>query len=216
METGPYDQVMAQEIAKMLLGIKAVQLNLETPFIWSSGWKSPIYCDNRLSLSFPRVRDYIKQSFVLAIRDRYPDVEGIAAVATAGIPQGALIADELDLPLVYVRSKPKGHGMENQIEGQIVNGQKVVVIEDLISTGGSSLRACRALMDAGMEVLGMATIFTYQFEIASRNFQDMGVELTTLSDYPTLIQEAVAKGYVRVQDLQSLAEWRKDPDNWKP
>ena len=216
METGPYDQVMAQEIAKMLLEIKAVQLNLETPFIWSSGWKSPIYCDNRLSLSFPRVRDYIKQSFVLAIRDRYPDVEGIAAVATAGIPQGALIADELDLPLVYVRSKPKGHGMENQIEGQIVNGQKVVVIEDLISTGGSSLRACRALMDAGMEVLGMATIFTYQFEIASRNFQDMGVELTTLSDYPTLIQEAVAKGYVRVQDLQSLAEWRKDPDNWKP
>jgi len=193
-----------------------VQLNLETPFIWSSGWKSPIYCDNRLSLSFPRVRDYIKQSFVLAIRDRYPDVEGIAAVATAGIPQGALIADELDLPLVYVRSKPKGHGMENQIEGQIVNGQKVVVIEDLISTGGSSLRACWALMDAGMEVLGMATIFTYQFEIASRNFQDMGVELTTLSDYPTLIQEAVAKGYVRVQDLQSLAEWRKDPDNWKP
>lgn len=216
MKTGPYNLQMAQKIAKMLLDIKAVQLNLKTPFTWSSGWRTPIYCDNRLALSFPKVREYVKQSFVLAIKDRFADVEGIAAVATAGIPQGALIADELNLPFVYVRSRPKEHGMENQIEGQIVKGQKVVVIEDLVSTGGSSLKACQALMEAQMEVLGMASIFTYQFEIADRNFQEIGVELITLSDYNTLIQEAVAQGYVQVEDLQSLARWREDPENWKP
>ena len=213
MKTGPYDQKIGQNIAQMLLDIKAVRLNMDTPFTWSSGWKTPIYCDNRLSLSYPKVRDYIKQSFVQAIRDRYAGVEAIAAVATAGIPQGAIIADELNLPLVYVRSKPKGHGMENQIEGQIVDGQSAVVIEDLVSTGGSSLKACRALRAVGMEVLGMVSIFTYQFEIAQQNFEEAGVELTTLSDYSTLIQEAVAKGYVLKKDLQSLASWREDPEN---
>ncbi len=216
MKTGPYDREMAQIIARLLLDIKAVRLNLETPFIWSSGWRTPIYCDNRLSLSFPKVRDYIKQSFVEVIKATYPQAEAIAGVATAGIPPGAIVADKLKLPLIYVRSKPKGHGMENQIEGQIISEQKVVVIEDLVSTGGSSLSACRALSKARVEVLGMVAIFTYGLETAARNFQEAGVALTTLSDYPALIQEAAAQGYIRTQDLESLANWRSDPENWKP
>ena len=216
METSPYDPEIAQKIAEMLLEIQAVQLNLETPFTWSSGWKTPIYCDNRLSLSFPKVRDYVKKSFAEVIRDRYPNAEGIAAVATAGIPQGALVADLLELPLVYIRSKPKGHGMENQIEGQVVPGQKVVVIEDLVSTGGSSLRACQALRDADMEVLGLISIFTYQFETAARNFQEAAVELTVLCDYSTLIQEAMTQGYIEQGHLHSLTKWREDPGNWSP
>ncbi|WP_317198063.1 orotate phosphoribosyltransferase [Echinicola marina] len=209
-----FSKDIAGQVARKLLDIKAIRLQPQEPFTWASGWKSPIYCDNRLSLSFPEVRTFIKNQLVEAIKANFPGVEGIAGVATAGIPQGALIAEEMGLPFIYVRSKPKGHGMENMIEGKVAKGMKVVVIEDLVSTGGSSLKAVEALKAAGFEVLGMAAIFTYGFDLAAKNFEDAGVKLICLSDYEAMLPQAVADNYASDEDLQSLAEWRQAPDTW--
>jgi len=205
----------AAPIAEMLLKIQAIKLSTGKPFSWSSGWKSPIYCDNRLSLSFPEVRKAIKRGLADAIRENFFTAESIAGVATAGIAHGALVADELDLPFLYVRPKPKEHGMENLIEGKIVKNQKVVVIEDLVSTGGSSLRAVRALRAAGFKVLGMVSVFNYGFDLAARNFYEADVSLISLSDYGHVLSQAVAEKYVGEDQLISLKAWRVDPANWK-
>ncbi len=205
---------ISESIAKQLLQIKAIKLQPANPFTWASGWKSPIYCDNRKTLSFPEVRDYIKLRFVSLVKELYPQAEVIAGVATGAIAQGALVADELAKPFVYVRSAPKGHGMENLIEGEITPGKKVVVIEDLISTGGSSLKAVEALRAAGCEVLGMLAIFTYGFQVAVDNFASKEVKLNTLGDYQKLIEVAVESGYVSLDEVNTLGDWRKDPGNW--
>ena len=209
-------QEISAKVASYLLEIKAIKLNANSPFIWASGWKSPIYCDNRMSLSYPEVRTYIKNALCEVIRNKYPKAEAIAGVATAGIPQGALVAEEMGLPFVYVRSKPKGHGMENMIEGKVTPDQKVVVIEDLISTGGSSLKASQDLIDAGFEVLGMVAIFTYGFPLADENFEKANIKLAILSDYEAMLPIAVSEGYLTEDQLQSLQHWREDPANWKP
>jgi len=203
-----------KKIASMLLDIEAIKLNISTPFKWSSGWNSPIYCDNRISLSFPEVRSFIKKELASAIKNNYRDVEAIAGVATAGIPQGALVADLLDLPFVYVRSKPKGHGMENMIEGKIVEGQKVVLIEDLVSTGGSSLKAAEALKQTGFEVLGMGAIFTYGFAVAEKNFENAAIKLFCLSNYQLLLEEALEREYIKENQLGTLKNWRENPSEW--
>ena len=206
---------MAHPVAAMLLKIQAIKLNTSKPYIWSSGWKSPIYCDNRLSLSYPEIRTAIRDGLVDAIRENFFTVEGIAGVATAGIAQGALVADKLNVPFVYVRPKPKDHGMENLIEGKVSKGQKVVVVEDLVSTGGSSLKATQALREAGFEVLGMVSIFNYGFEIATRNFYEANVSLISLCDYNSLIQSALQDKYIDEEQVVSLKSWRVDPANWK-
>lgn len=205
----------ASKIASMLLQIQAIKLNTEKPFSWSSGWKSPIYCDNRLSLSYPEIRNTIKHALVQAIRENFFTVESIAGVATAGIAQGALVADILNLPFLYVRPKPKDHGMENLIEGKIVRRQKVVVVEDLVSTGGSSLKATQALRDAGFEVLGMVSIFNYGFDIATRNFYDANTSLISLCDYQNLLKFALDQRYISEDQMISLKAWRVDPSHWK-
>ena len=206
---------VSKHIATGLLEIAAVKLSPNDPFTWSSGWKSPIYCDNRLTLSYPPLRSNIKEAFKQKIRAEYGEVEAIAGVATAGIPQGALVADVLDVPFIYVRSKPKGHGMTNMIEGEIRKGQKVVVIEDLISTGGSSIKAIEALREAGIQVLGLGAIFSYGFPHAAENLQEKGIEFFTLSDYSTMLEVALEKAYINADDLNSLNEWREDPASWK-
>jgi len=198
----------------MLLKIGAIRLNTQQPFRWSSGWNSPIYCDNRLSLSYPDIRTSIKEALVETVQNHFPAVESVAGVATAGIPQGVLLADALNLPFLYVRDKAKGHGMTNRIEGKVTPGQQVVVVEDLISTGGSSLKVVDALREAGFEVLGMVAIFTYGFELARKNFEDKQVPLYTLSDYNTMLGEAVKENYVAEQELASLREWRTSPETW--
>lgn len=205
----------AAKIAEMLLRIQAIKLNTARPFTWSSGWKSPIYCDNRLSLSFPEVRKAIKNGLASAIRENFFTAECIAGVATAGIAHGALVAEELDLPFLYVRSKAKGHGMENLIEGKVVKNRKVVVVEDLVSTGGSSLKAVEALRAAGMKVLGMVSVFNYGFDLASRNFYDADVSLISLSDYAHLLNQALAEKYINDEEMVSLKAWRVDPSNWQ-
>jgi orotate phosphoribosyltransferase len=205
----------AAKVAAMLLQIQAIKLNTNKPFTWSSGWKSPIYCDNRLSLSYPEVRRAIRDGLIAAIRENFFTVESIAGVATAGIAQGALIAEELNLPFLYVRPKPKDHGMENLIEGKITRGQKVVVVEDLVSTGGSSLKAAQELKNAGFEVLGMVSIFNYGFDIATRNFYDANLSLISLSDYSVLLRYALEQKYINEEELTSLKAWRVDPANWK-
>jgi len=199
----------------MLLKIQAIKLNTEKPFTWSSGWKSPIYCDNRLALSYPDIRKTIKEGLIQVIRENFFTAEAIAGVATAGIPQGALVADSLDLPFLYVRPKPKDHGMENLIEGKVTKGQKVVVIEDLVSTGGSSLKAAQALKDAGFNVLGMVSIFNYGFDIATRNFYEANISLISLSDYSHLLNYALGENYINESELTSLKAWRVDPANWR-
>ncbi|MEM6522789.1 MAG: orotate phosphoribosyltransferase [Bacteroidota bacterium] len=205
---------LGMTIAGKLLDIGAIKLNIDTPFTWSSGWKSPIYCDNRLSLSYPELRTLIKTALSQAIKKEFPEAEAIAGVATAGIPQGALVADEMELPFLYVRSKPKGHGMENLIEGKIDLGQKVVVIEDLISTGGSSLKAAAALREAEAEVLGMAAIFTYGFDLASQNFEEAKVPTVCLSNYEYLINAALERSAIREDQQETLRAWRKNPSSW--
>ena len=202
------------QVAAKLLQIEAIKLNTENPFTWSSGWKSPIYCDNRLSLSYPEIRTYIKESLALAIKENFASAECIAGVATAGVPQGALVADELTLPYIYVRPKPKDHGMGNLIEGKIEKGQKVVLIEDLISTGGSSLKAAQALQEAGFDVLGMVAIFTYGFAHAEKNFEDAKIPLVCLSDFNYLVKEAVAKNYLSADQLSYVQSWRASPETW--
>ena len=205
----------AGPVAAKLLEIGAIKLSHDKPFTWSSGWKSPVYCDNRLSLSFPHIRSYLKRCLTEAIRTHFPGVEGIAGVATAGIPQGALVADELDLPFLYVRPKPKDHGLENLIEGKLEKGQKIVLVEDLISTGGSSLNAAQALRDGGGVVHGMVAIFTYGFETAVANFEKEKVSLVCLSDFNHLLDEALRSRYIDSAQLTHIKAWRLDPASWK-
>lgn len=214
MSVQQYDSALAIEIAKALLDIEAIKINVKSPFTWASGWKSPIYCDNRLSLSYPKTRSLVKESLAKLIRSKYPDAEAIAGVATAGIPQGALVADLLELPFIYIRSKSKGHGLENQIEGVITKDQKVVVLEDLVSTGGSSLQAAEAVRQCGMNVLGMVSIFTYGFSIAEENFKDHHIDLWYLSDYQTLIQAMIADGAIQADMEATLQAWRSNPGLW--
>lgn len=204
----------AKQLADYLLQIKAIKLQPSNPFTWASGWKSPIYCDNRKTLSFPHVRRVIRDSFVHMAKEKFPGAELIAGVATGAIAHGALVAESMDLPFVYVRSGAKEHGLGNQIEGFYKEGQRVIVIEDLISTGGSSLRAVNALRDAGCEVLGMLAIFTYGFKKAVDNFKESEVTLFTLSDYNTLVDQAKATDYITDNDIDTLKRWRLDPAQW--
>lgn len=205
----------AGSVASKLMEIGAIKLSHEKPFTWSSGWKSPIYCDNRLSLSYPHIRSYIKRCLVEAIREHFPDAQAIAGVATAGIPQGALVAEAMELPFLYVRPKPKDHGLENLIEGKLEKGQRVVLVEDLISTGGSSLKAAAALRDGGANVRGMVAIFTYGFEAAVKNFETEGIDLVCLSDFQHLLQEALRNKFIDSSQLTHIKAWRLDPANWK-
>ena len=206
----------AVKVAESLLQIKAIKLNPTNPFHWASGWNSPIYCDNRKSLSYPPVRTFIRQQFVDAINEHFPNAEIIAGVATGGIAHGALVAEAMGLPFAYVRSSAKGHGMQNLIEGDIFKNQKVVVIEDLISTGGSSLKAVDALRENECDVLGMVAIFTYGFELAKKNFEESNCKLITLSDYNSMLKVAVKSDYVSESDVESLTEWRLAPNKWNP
>lgn len=201
-------------LAEKLLHIGAIKLQPENPFTWASGWNSPIYTDNRVTLSYPDIRSFIKVELSRMILENFESVEAIAGVATGAIAQGALVADTLGVPYVYVRSSPKNHGLENLIEGNLRPGQKVVVIEDLISTGGSSLKAVEAVRSAGCSVVGMAAIFTYGFPLASEKFREAGVELRTLSNYNTMLDVALEQGAITPADLAALQEWRKDPENW--
>ncbi len=210
------ESTTAPTIAAELLKIGAIKLNTSKPFTWSSGWKSPIYCDNRLALSYPAVRTMIRNGLVAAARKHYPQAEAIAGVATAGIAQGALVADVLGLPFLYVRPKPKDHGMENLIEGKITKGQKVVVVEDLVSTGGSSLKSVAALRDAGFNVLGMLSIFSYGFDVAASNFDQAKVNLVSLSDYAHLLKQALFDNYISEDQVTTLKAWRVDPAHWNP
>jgi orotate phosphoribosyltransferase len=201
-------------VAEKLLEIQAIKLNLEKPFTWASGWKSPIYCDNRKTLSFPHVREFIKSEMCNLIFEEFPDAEYLAGVATAGIAWGAMVADQLKLPFIYVRSKPKDHGMGNQIEGFYEEGKQVLVIEDLISTGKSSLAVVQALKSAGLQIAGLVSIFSYGFDEAADGFAAEGVKTRSLTDYPTLIKLAVEKGTVNNAQHETLVKWRKDPANW--
>ena len=201
--------------ASKLLDIKAIKLQPNDPFTWASGWKSPFYCDNRKALSFPELRNFVKLQLVHTVMQHFPQAEAVAGVATGAIAQGALVADELNMPYVYVRSKAKDHGMGNLIEGELPAGAKVVVVEDLISTGGSSLKAVEALRAAGYEVVGMVASYTYGFPVAAKAFADAGVELQTLTDYDHVVEQALATGYISESDVELLHEWRKDPANWK-
>jgi len=203
-----------KQTAEYLLQIKAIKLQPSNPFTWASGWKSPIYCDNRKTLSYPEVRSYIRHSFAEMIKDIYPQADIIAGVATGAIAHGALVADKLGLPFIYVRSGAKEHGLGNQIEGYYEKGQKVVVIEDLISTGGSSLSAVNALKESGCEVLGMVAIFTYEFKKASDAFASEKCKLNTLSNYSMLIETAVKTGYIGEEEVETLKKWRLDPAGW--
>jgi orotate phosphoribosyltransferase len=206
---------VANQVAKYLLEIKAVKLSPQEPFTWTSGWRSPIYCDNRVSLSHHEIRSFIKQELVNAIRQKFEKVDAIAGVATAGIAQGALVADMMALPYAYVRPEPKKHGMKNQIEGKLPEGSRVVVIEDLISTGGSSLKAIEALREQGFEVLGLAAIFTYGFDIASEAFANANCNYLTLCDYNTLLKTAVELKYIDENILGYLNDWRTNPSQWR-
>lgn len=201
--------------ASKLLDIKAIKLQPNDPFTWASGWKSPFYCDNRKALSFPELRNFVKLQLVHTVMQHFPQAQAVAGVATGAIAQGALVADELNMPYVYVRAKAKDHGMGNLIEGELPAGAKVVVVEDLISTGGSSLKAVEALRAAGYEVVGMVASYTYGFPVAAKAFADAGVELQTLTDYDHVVEQALATGYISEADVELLHEWRKDPANWR-
>ncbi|MBC2185992.1 orotate phosphoribosyltransferase [Listeria sp. FSL L7-0229] len=203
-----------KQVAEQLLAIKAVFLKPNEPFTWASGIKSPIYCDNRLTLGFPKVRQFIAQSLAEKIQQTFGEVDVVAGTATAGIPHAAWVSDLLDLPMVYVRSKAKEHGKGNQIEGPIEKGQKVVVIEDLISTGGSSLKAVEALEEAGAEVVGIAAIFTYGLDKGKKLLEEADTKLVTLTNYDELIEVALNENYVTAEDMATLKEWKKNPENW--
>ena len=200
--------------AGKLLAIKAIKLQPNDPFTWASGWKSPFYCDNRKTLSYHDVRSFVKLELTHAVMENFPEAEAVAGVATGAIAQGALVADELALPYAYVRPKPKDHGMKNQIEGQLPEGAKVVVVEDLISTGGSSLKAVAALREAGFQVVGMVASYTYGFPIAEQALKDADVKLVTLTDYEHVVEKALEIGYIKEGDVEMLHQWRRDPANW--
>ena len=201
-------------VAEKLLQINAIKLSPQQPFTWASGWKSPIYCDNRKVLSFPYIRDFVKSEMCNVIFEQFPQAELLAGVATAGIAWGAMAADQLKLPYVYVRPKPKEHGLGNQIEGFYEQGQKVLVIEDLISTGKSSLQVCDVLKTAGVEVIGMVSIFTYGFDVADKAFETAGIPFHSLTNYPTLIELAIEKGIVSAEQQNTLMQWQADPGGW--
>lgn len=203
-------------VAEKLLKIKAVKLQPANPFTWASGWKSPIYCDNRKTLSYPAIRTFIKLELARIISEKYENADAIAGVATGAIAQGALVADLLNLPFVYIRATPKDHGLENLIEGELKPGSKVVVVEDLVSTGGSSLKAVQAIRNFGCDVVGMVAIFTHGFPVSEQQFKDAKVELTTLSNYDAVIEQALRIDYISQSEIATLQEWRKDPANWKP
>jgi orotate phosphoribosyltransferase len=207
-------KIMKHDIAEKLLEINAVALKPQTPFTWTSGLRSPIYCDNRLTLSFPAVRKDIALGLKKLILEHFPDAEVIAGTATAGIPHAAWVSDLLDLPMCYVRSKPKGHGKGNQIEGKVEEGQKVVVVEDLISTGGSVITAVQALREAGCEVLGVVSIFTYGLEKGKEAFAQSGIKSESLTDFPTLVEVAIQNDYIKEEDQDSLLTWSQDPAEW--
>ena len=200
--------------AGKLLKVKAIKLQPTNPFTWASGWKSPFYCDNRKTLSYPELRTFVKIEIARLISEQFSEVDAIAGVATGAIPQGALVADALNLPFVYVRSKPKDHGLENLIEGELKPGMKVVVVEDLISTGGSSLKAVEAIRSNGCEVVGMVASYTYGFDVAAQAFRDANVQLYTLTNYEAVVEEALRIGYIAQEDVALLNDWRKDPANW--
>ena len=205
----------AKKTAEVLLKVKAIKLSPSEPFTWASGWKSPIYCDNRVTLSYPPVRVFLKEEIAKIVELQYGKPDVIAGVATGAIAIGILVAQELGVPFIYVRPEPKNHGRKNQIEGHLESGQNVVVIEDLISTGKSSLNAVKALKEAGAVVKGMVAIFSYGFDIASDNFKNSNVALTTLSNYSHLLEQAMDSKYITEKELETLSEWRKDPGNWK-
>jgi len=206
---------VSETIAGYLLDIEAVKLRPKSPFQWASGWLSPIYCDNRLALSFPDIRSYIKNAFVEFIKSNYPEVEAIAGVATAGIPQGALLADALNLPFIYVRSEAKKHGSSNQIEGKTQKGQKIIVIEDLVSTGGSSLKVVEVLREAETNVLALLSIMTYGFEQAQIAFAQANLPFYSLTSYNYILREAIRKDLITEKAMTALQEWRKNPENWQ-
>ena len=206
---------ISTRFAEMLLHVKCIKVQPEAPFTWASGWLSPFYCDNRKTLAYPEVRTFVKEQLARIVSEKYPEATAIAGVATGAIAQGALVADALNLPMCYVRSKAKDHGMGNQIEGTIPEGSKVVVVEDLISTGGSSLKAVEALRNAGFEVVGMVASYTYGFPVAEEAFKAASVRLVTLSDYEHTTAIAAKTGYIKEEDLAVLAEWRKSPSTWK-
>jgi orotate phosphoribosyltransferase len=201
--------------ADKLLKVKAIKLQPTNPFTWASGWKSPFYCDNRKTLSYPDLRSFVKIETARLIMERFPEAEAVAGVATGAIPQGAMVADTLNLPFVYVRSKPKDHGLENLIEGELKPGTKVVVVEDLISTGGSSLKAVEAIRNYGCEVVGMVASYTYGFDVAEKAFKDAGVELVTLTNYEAVVAQALSTGYIKAEEVELLNQWRKDPSEWQ-
>lgn len=205
---------VARLLAEKLLKISAVKLQPANPFVWASGWNSPIYTDNRKTLSYPDVRTFIKLELSRLVLENFPEANAVAGVATGAIAQGALVADELNLPYVYVRSTPKDHGLENLIEGNLKPGQKVVVVEDLVSTGKSSLKAVDAIRSAGCEVVGMVALFSYGFPVAEKNFKDAGVKLITLSNYDTMLEVALETNYITKNNISTLQEWRKDPASW--
>ena len=201
--------------ADRLLKVKAIKLQPTNPFTWASGWKSPFYCDNRKTLSYPSLRTFVKIELTRIIMENFPEADAIAGVATGAIAQGALVADALCLPFVYVRSKPKDHGLENLIEGELKPGMKVVVVEDLISTGGSSLKAVEAIRNNGCEVVGMVASYTYGFPVAEKAFKDAGVRLITLTNYEAVVKVALETGYIQDDEVSMLHEWRKDPAHWQ-
>ena len=201
--------------APKLLDVKAIKLQPDAPFTWASGWKSPFYCDNRKTLSFPALRSFVKIELARLIMEQFPEADAVAGVATGAIAQGALVADELGLPFAYVRSKPKDHGLANLIEGELPTGAKVVVVEDLISTGGSSLKAVEALRNAGFEVVGMVASYTYGFDVAKQAFEDAKVQLLTLTNYEAVLEAALQTGYISNDQIPTLNEWRSNPSEWR-
>lgn len=207
-------QELSTRFAQMLLNVKCIKVQPEAPFTWASGWLSPFYCDNRKTLAYPDVRTFVKEQLARIVSEKYPQATAIAGVATGAIAQGALVADALELPMCYVRSKAKDHGMGNLIEGTLPEGAKVVVVEDLISTGGSSLKAVEALRAAGFEILGMVASYTYGFPVAAEAFKAADVELTTLTNYEAVVQAALASGYIEEKHIPMLAEWRANPSEW--
>jgi orotate phosphoribosyltransferase len=211
-----FDKNTAKKTAELLLQIKAIKLQPEDPFTWASGWNSPIYCDNRLTLSYVMIRNYIRENLAKIILEKHGQPDVIAGVATGAIAVGVLVAQELGIPFIYVRPEPKSHGRKNQIEGFLDSGQNVVVVEDLISTGNSSLNAVRALKEAGARVIGMVAIFNYGFKIAETNFKEAHLELTTLSDYDNLLEQALETNFISTKQLTTLRSWREDPQEWNP